>query len=445
MFPNNRKIGWFLIVAVTCLSGWGSTIASAQQGAGASSAATGGGMSAPEGALPVEGLLKAPELGDTSLSPDGRFFVYTVCDIEQQNVLRKPPHENYTETGVDVWKVGCALWVADTRSGEPRQLTGKENAWAPNWSPDGRRLAFYSDRDGVARLWTWEPGDGSGAGQFRRVSEEIVHAGGAPVWTPDSARLVVPLVPESLGLAAVTTSRGKAQDLSKVWKYEGATVRIFHANAPGSTQAATGLTPKLREGRDVEGDFDLAYVDVATGRAKRVGYVPGVGDYKVSPDGRQIALKVDVGSTSNSWNNMHRLDLIAEDGTRKTILSDQVNLDTVTWSPDGRYIAATATRYEGDVPHLKVHFIRLKDGQHTESADQAQVGYVSGGNAAWEPNGEYFDFLATHETPPAHYKTPFERMRAVDGTFKVFPIDPYQSPGCGFIRRKDSGVPWSQG
>src|SRR5437868_4060113 len=29
-------------------------------------------------------------------------------------------------------------------------------SWSPVWSPDGKYLAFYSDRDGVANLWLWD-------------------------------------------------------------------------------------------------------------------------------------------------------------------------------------------------------------------------------------------------------------------------------------------------
>jgi dipeptidyl aminopeptidase/acylaminoacyl peptidase len=267
-----------------------------------------------------------------------------------------------------------------------------------------------------------------------------VHGGRGPVWTPDSARLVVPLVPASLSLAAVTTSHGKAQNLSNAWRYEGATVRIFHANAPGSEQASTGLTPRIREGRDLEGDFDLAYVDVATGRAKRVGYVPGGGDYKVSPDGHQIALRVEVATTNNSWNNMRRMDLITDDGTRKTVLPDQINLSGITWSPDGNYLAATTGHYDGPVPHTQVHFVRLKDGQHTQSAEQTWIDFWE--EPTWEPNSEYFDLLAYHRQKPTDpEKTIFERVRAADGTFKTYPTDPYESTE-GFVRRRESGAPW---
>jgi WD40 repeat protein len=53
----------------------------------------------------------------------------------------------------------------------------------PRWSPDGSRIAFYSDRGGSTDIWTVNP-DGS---QF----EQVTYTGDAihPVWSPDGSQL----------------------------------------------------------------------------------------------------------------------------------------------------------------------------------------------------------------------------------------------------------------
>ncbi len=57
---------------------------------------------------------------------------------------------------------------------------------APRWSPDGKRILFYSNRSGKYELWTIQP-DGSGLRQLTFESRgNIVE----PVWSPDGARLV---------------------------------------------------------------------------------------------------------------------------------------------------------------------------------------------------------------------------------------------------------------
>ena len=68
------------------------------------------------------------------LSPDGRIAVVTLQTVA-------PGFDGYRQ----------ALWLVPTdRSGAPRQLTlGVRNDRHPRFSPDGRTLAFISDRRSI--------------------------------------------------------------------------------------------------------------------------------------------------------------------------------------------------------------------------------------------------------------------------------------------------------
>jgi Tol biopolymer transport system component len=67
-----------------------------------------------------------------------------------------------------------------------RQLTNDlHKDRAPTWSPDGSRIAFYSDRSGSYRIWTIHP-DGSGLQQMTEASGVDVTT---PVWSPDGSRM----------------------------------------------------------------------------------------------------------------------------------------------------------------------------------------------------------------------------------------------------------------
>lgn len=80
-----------------------------------------------------------------------------------------------------------ALIVADVESGERREIAGGSRVVNGDhaWSPDGRLIAFVSDREGdYQNLWTIEP-DGSNA--RRLVSESNRHQ--SPAWSPDGQRI----------------------------------------------------------------------------------------------------------------------------------------------------------------------------------------------------------------------------------------------------------------
>ncbi len=72
---------------------------------------------------------------DPAPSPDGRTLAFTGSKIEKFE-------------GSPVTRV-C---TADVESGEIREIThGPNSDRAPRWSPDGRRLAFLSDRERKGR------------------------------------------------------------------------------------------------------------------------------------------------------------------------------------------------------------------------------------------------------------------------------------------------------
>jgi len=56
------------------------------------------------------------------------------------------------------------------------------NEWGPAWSPDGSRIAFNSDREGMPQVYVMNA-DGSG---LRRLSDSW---GEYPAWSPDGSRI----------------------------------------------------------------------------------------------------------------------------------------------------------------------------------------------------------------------------------------------------------------
>jgi dipeptidyl aminopeptidase/acylaminoacyl peptidase len=121
-------------------------------------------------ALRSEDLLALRVITDARISPDGRFVAYVVkrADLEKNGY-------------------SSAIYLAATEGGEPRQLTaGTGRDSAPRWSPDGRQLAFISDRGGSAQLYLLSL-DG---GEARQITD-LEFGVGSPAWSPAGDRLAV--------------------------------------------------------------------------------------------------------------------------------------------------------------------------------------------------------------------------------------------------------------
>ncbi len=79
------------------------------------------------------------------------------------------------------------LYTAPIEGGEARALTsGVEWDFQPRFSPDGKEVAFISDRSGGDNLWIVRV-DGSGARAVSQEADELVHN---PSWSPDGQYLV---------------------------------------------------------------------------------------------------------------------------------------------------------------------------------------------------------------------------------------------------------------
>ncbi|MBL8056132.1 MAG: S9 family peptidase, partial [Anaerolineales bacterium] len=119
--------------------------------------------------LVAEDLFSLITVEDPQLSPDGRHlaFVRVTTDRLEDRYRRQ------------IW-----LLRLDERQPTPRPFTAGKMDLAPRWSPDGRRLAFVSARDGKPQIYLIDV-DG---GEARALTSQP-NGAADPTWSPDGRRL----------------------------------------------------------------------------------------------------------------------------------------------------------------------------------------------------------------------------------------------------------------
>ena len=122
------------------------------------------------GARPMtfDDLAALHRVSEPQPSPDGRWLAYVVTDVD------KPENRSNSD-----------LWLVPADGGEPRQLTASpKHDRHPTWSPDGKWLAFESNRGGDFQVYVI-PADGGEARKLTTIATEATQ----PVWSPDGKHI----------------------------------------------------------------------------------------------------------------------------------------------------------------------------------------------------------------------------------------------------------------
>ncbi len=292
--------------------------------------------------LPVEDVLRVRSFADlvpARFSADGKRLAYTVQDHQRKRWVSR---ESLWETGIPPWGVACDIFVLDVASGDSKNISGGTgDNWLPAWSPDGRYLAFLSDRgqDDYARLWIWDVVKN----ELRKVSDAKVFAKEI-LWTPDSLNLVVTAIPERpfAGTQARDGPSPAAQPSAAPTKNSDSTVILYGAaERPSSDKKKPSSDPW-----DLNAPFlrDLILVKVSDGSSTQLVKGGRIARYQLSPDGSHIAYTIPTRfEKAASQQILFDLAVIALDTREVRVLESDIRLHydgaAFNWSPDGMQLA----------------------------------------------------------------------------------------------------------
>lgn len=352
------------------------------------------------------------------ISPDGQWVVYV---RQYFDVMTDRRYSN--------------LWIARSDGSDHRPLTaGKYNESEPVWSPDGKRLAYLSNREGSPQIYVrwmdngqtspitkvqeppsaiaWSP-DGSMISFFKLVPSPALVVGQQPPpppgaqWAPPAKytnRLVfrfdgVGEVPPGFShLFVVPSEGGTARQL---------TTGDFHHGTSGfgggtASWAPDGQAIVFQASRRANAErnlleTDLFEVTVGEGRLRQLTDRMGPdGSAVVSPDGKLVAYLGFDDRKVGYQNTL--LYLMNRDGSGKRVLSSKLDqsVSAAVWSADGKSLVVG---YD-DKGNSKVA-VMLLDGSHRVVASNVGTGgsAYGGGSYSVARDGSVAFSMSTPSVP----------------------------------------------
>jgi len=245
--------------------------------------------------MTIDDLMKIRTLIDTQISPDGSRILYTVADPNLKDSM-----------------VNTDVWMVSSSGGAPVKITNSPATDdSPQWSPDGKRFAFLSSRDGKNQIWMIDPRGGE--------ASKLTDAKTAAIsfqWSPDG-RSIAFISPDS-----PTDEEQKKQRECDDTVIVDTAVKTAHLHV---------INVETKESKQLtKGDF----------------HVTGI---SWSPDGKQIAFSHQP-TPKAQYSFQSNISVVAVDKGDVRKLVDWDGADaSPRWSPDGTHIAFTSENGKADL------------------------------------------------------------------------------------------------